>query len=78
MLSLPLSKPLLILPEQIPRDLDKSGVALVSDNFLMQEDIGLNLLEEEVSIIIHTYSITYEKDIWCPCGKKLNASVCIH
>ena len=63
MLSLPLSKPLLILPEQITRDLDKSRVTLVSDNFLMQEDIGLNLLEEEVSIIIHTYSITYEKDI---------------
>ena len=63
MLSLPLSKPLLILPEQITRDLDKSGVALVSDNFLVQKDIGLNLLKEKVSIIIHTYSITYEKDI---------------
>tara|TARA_Y100001937_G_C7070968_1_gene308351 strand:+ start:870 stop:1061 length:192 start_codon:yes stop_codon:yes gene_type:complete len=63
MLSLPLSKPLLILPEQITRDLDKSGVALVSDNFLVQKDIGLNLLKEKVSIIIHTYSITHEKDI---------------
>ena len=63
MLGLPFSKPLLILLEQITRDLDKSRVTLVSDNFLMQEDIGLNLLEEEVSIIIHTYSITYEKDI---------------
>jgi len=63
MLSLPLSEPLLILLEQITRDLDKNRVALVSDSFLMQEDIGLNLLEEEVSIIIHTYSITYEKDI---------------
>jgi len=59
MLSLPFGKPSLILLEQITRDLDKSRVALVSDNFLMQEDIGLNLLEEEVSIIIHTYSITY-------------------
>ena len=46
MLSLPFSKPSLILPEQITRDLDKSRVALVSDNFLMQEDIGLNLLKE--------------------------------
>ena len=63
MLSLPLSKPLLILPEQITRDLDKSGVALVSDNFLVQKDIGLNLLKEKVSIIIHTYSITHKKDI---------------
>ena len=63
MLSLPLGEPLLILLEQITRDLDKNRVALVSDSFLMQEDIGLNLLEEEVSIIIHTYSITYEKDI---------------
>ena len=63
MLSLPLSEPLLILLEQITSDLDKSTVALVSDNFLMQKDIGLNLLEEELSIIIHTYSITYEKDI---------------
>ena len=66
MLGLPFSKPSLILLEQITGDLDKNGVALVSDDFLMQEDIGLNLLEEEVSIIIHTYSITYEKDIWCP------------
>ena len=63
MLSLPLSEPLLILLEQITSDLDKSRVALVSDNFLMQKDIGLNLLEEELSIIIHTYSITHEKDI---------------
>ena len=63
MLRLPLGKPSLILLEQIPRDLDKSRVALVSDNFPMEKDIGLNLLEEEVSIIIHTYSITHEKDI---------------
>ena len=46
MLSLPFSKPSLILLEQITRDLDKSRVALVSDNFLVQKDIGLNLLEE--------------------------------
>ena len=46
MLGLPFSKPSLILLEQITRDSDKNRVALVSDNFFMQEDIGLNLLEE--------------------------------
>tara|TARA_A100000172_G_scaffold70241_1_gene50538 strand:- start:189 stop:329 length:141 start_codon:yes stop_codon:yes gene_type:complete len=45
-LGLPFSEPSLILLEQITGDLDKNGVALVSDDFLMQEDIGLNLLEE--------------------------------
>ena len=46
MLGLPFGEPLLILLEQITGDLDKSRVALVFDNFPMQEDIGLDLLEE--------------------------------